>query len=145
VHPQQPDDPPCNTIIYRTIRRKDWFDPDDETRVKGEAFMCRRPSLKKDGTHDPGDDDGLSVYDSFRIDRRVCIENELSCYGIATHHVGTLRKLGLIVIRDPNNYQKLLIPNMPLANPGTVEGEDLLEAVADTARIAERCRWKKPE
>ncbi len=130
--------------MYRTIRRKDWFDPDDDTRVKAEAFMRRRPRVRADQTNDPGDDDGLSVYDSFRIERRACIENELSCHGIVTIHAGNLRNLGLTVIRDPNDFQKLLIPNMPLENPGDAAQEALLDAVADTARIIERCRWRRP-
>jgi hypothetical protein len=130
--------------MYRTIRRKDWFDPDDDSRVKAEAFMRRRPRVRLDGTNDPGDDDGLSVYDSFRIDRRTCIENELSCHGLVSLHVGTLRRYGLIVIRDPEDPQKLLIPNMPLMNPNDAAQEALLDAVADSARILERCKWRKP-
>ena len=130
--------------MYRTIRRKDWFDPDDDSHVKSEAFMRRRPGVKRDGTNDPGDDDGLSVYDSFRISSRACIESELSCYGIVTLHAGRIRNLGLRVIRDPNDNRKLLIPDMPLANPGNAEQEALLDAVAYTARIVEKCRWRKP-
>jgi hypothetical protein len=145
VNPQPSPDPPCSTIAYRTIRRKDWFDPDDDLRVKADAFMRRRPRIKADRTHDPGDDDGLSVYDSFHIERRSCIESERSCHGVATLHVGTLRDLGLTVIRDPENHQKLLIPDMPLENPNDAAQEALLDAVADTARIVERCKWKKPD
>jgi hypothetical protein len=105
--------------------------------------MCRRPRVKADESADPGDDDGLSVWDSFHIGRGECIENELSCHGVATLHVGTLRDLGLNVIRDPADGRKLLISNMPLENPNDPAQEALLDAVADTARIAERRRWKK--
>lgn len=130
--------------MYRTIRRKDWFDPDDDSRTKAEAFMRRRPRVKADGANDPGDDDGLSVYDSFRIERRACIESELSCHGIVTLHAGTIRALGLTVIRDPSDDRKILISNMPLENPGDAAQEALLDAVADTARIVEKCRWRRP-
>lgn len=88
---------------------------------------------------------GLSVYDSYRIDRRACIESELSCHGIVTLHAGTLRNLGLAVIRDPTDYQKLLIVDMPLENPGDAEQEALLDAVSDSACITEKCRWRKPQ
>jgi hypothetical protein len=71
-------------------------------------------------------------------------ELELSCHGVVTLHVGTLRNMGLAVIRDPENNRKLLIPNMPLENPNDKVQEALLDSVADTARIAERRRWKKP-
>ena len=107
--------------------------------------MRRRPRIKADGTHDPGDDDGLSVYDSFHIEWRACIESELSCHGVATLHVGAPRDLGLRVIRDPEDHRKLLIPNMPLENPNDAAQEAIMDAVADTARIAERCKWRKPQ
>jgi len=107
--------------------------------------MRRRPRTKKDGSHDPGDDDGLSVFDSHRIERQACIENELSCYGIATLHVGSIRNLGMTVIRDPTDERKLLIPDMPLENPNNARLEALLDSVAETARIAVRCKWKKPQ
>lgn len=143
--PETPVDPPCDTIMYRIIRRKDWFDPDDDTRVKAEAFMRRRPTTKSNGTHDPGDDDGLSVFDSFRIDADACIENELTCHGLITLHTGVIRALGLTVIRDPSDGRKLLIPDMPLANPGDAAQEALLDAVADSARIVKKCKWRKPD
>ncbi|HVP48800.1 MAG TPA: hypothetical protein VMT32_19540 [Bryobacteraceae bacterium] len=129
--------------MYRTIRQKDWFDPDDDSRIKAEAFMRRRPKVKQDGTNDPGDDDGLSVYDSFRISRQACIEGERSCHGVVTLHAGTLRNLGLHVIRDPRDPLKLLIPDMPLENPNDARQEALLDLVADSARIAERRRWRR--
>jgi hypothetical protein len=145
VTPELPLNPPCNTIMYRTIRRKDWFDPDDDSRIKAEAFMRRRPKVKPNGEHDPGDDDGLSVYDSFHMDAQSCIQSELTCYGIATLHVGSIRDLGLNVVRDPTDPRKLLITDMPLANPGDPEQEALLDKVAGTARIATRCKWRKPD
>lgn len=112
--PHQPVDPPCNAIIYRTIRRKDWFDPDDETRVVDVAFARRLPKIDADGgVIDPGDNDGLSLFDSFHIEARACIEQELTCHGLVTLHVGTLRDAGLEVIRDPNDHRKILITNMP--------------------------------
>jgi hypothetical protein len=49
------------------------------------------------------------------------------------------------VIRDPNDQRKLLITDMPFQNPGNAEHEFLLDAVADSARIAEKRRWKKPD
>jgi hypothetical protein len=145
VNPEPPVDPPCNAIIYRTLRRKDWFDPDDETRVVDAAFARRRPKTDANGAvTDTGDDDGLSLFDSFHIEARACIEQELSCHGLATLHVGTLRNAGLEVIRDPNDHRKVLITNMPFENPG--EAESLLDIVAASARIHTRCKpaWKKP-
>src|ERR1700674_4646126 len=123
------DDPPCNTIMYRAIRRKEWFDPDAD-RVMAEAFMRRRPYARQDGTPDPGDDDGLSAFDASRIDLQACIEDHRRCFGVATLHLGTLRDQGLTVIRDPADDRKLLITDMPLENPGSAEDEALLDAVA---------------
>ena len=76
--PEPPADPPCDAIMYRTIRRADWFDPDNESKVKAEAFMRRRPRIRKDGSADPGDDDGLSLFDSYHVTFDECIEAELS-------------------------------------------------------------------
>lgn len=131
--------------MFRTIRRKTWFDPDNESRVKAEAFMRRRPKNRPDGSADPGDNDGLSVFDSFHVELWACVHNELSCHGIATLHVGAIRDLGLSVVRDPEDPRKLLIPDMPLENPNDAGQEALLDAVAQSARIALRCKWKRPE
>jgi hypothetical protein len=140
-----PIEPPCNTIVYRTIRRHDWFDSDDDECLVDAAFMRRRPKLDQHGSVvDPGDDDGLSLYDSFHIGPQECIEEELSCHGLATLHVGTLRDLGLEIIRDPENHRKVLVTNVPFTNPGTAEEEDLLDKIAQCARIHTRCKWKKP-
>ena len=106
--------------------------------------MRRRPRTKADGSVDRGDEDGLSLFDSFHLDATTCIENELSCWGIASLHVGTLRDLGLTIVRDPNDRSHLLIPDMPLANPGDATQEALLDAVADSARIVEKRKWVKP-
>ena len=139
-----PIDPPCNTIMYRTIRRKDWFDPDDDSRVKAEAFLRRPPKLAHDGVVvDPMDSDGLSVVDSFHMDMRACIEDTLSCYGVATLHVGRIRALGLRVIRDPQDQRKLLITDMPFQNPNDASQEALADAVAESARIGIRCTHKR--
>jgi hypothetical protein len=145
VNPQPPIDPPCETIVYRQIRRKDWYDPDDDSKVMAEAFMRRRPTNRKDGTMDLGDDDGLSVYDSFCIQRKACMEDSDSCHGLATLHVGTLRNLGLNVIRDSTDNRKILITNMPLTNPNDEQHETLLESVARSARIAVRYKWQRPK
>ena len=102
------DDPPCNTIAYRTIRRVEWLDPDDLCRIKAEAFMRRRPRSRLDGAHDPGDNDGLSLHDSLQINLEACVEETKSGHGVASVHVGTLRDHGLIVIRDPLDSRKLL-------------------------------------
>lgn len=107
--------------------------------------MRRRPRLRADGSHDPGDDDGLSVYDSFHIGQQACLEDSLSCHGLATLHVGTLRGLGLNVIRDPHDHRKILVTDMPLENPNDVRQEALLESVARTARIRLRFSWKRPD
>lgn len=142
---QLPADPPCGTIIYRTIRRKEWFDPDDLSRVKAEAFARRRPKVGDNATIlDPMDQDGLSVYDSFRIGPAECIEDTLSCHGLATLHVGTLRDFGLTVIRDPADIRKILVTNMPFENPNDANQEGLLDSVAASARIAQRRRWRRP-
>src|SRR5437773_5192787 len=90
------NDPPCGTIVYRQILRKDWIDPDDETKMKAEAFMRR-----------PIDVDGLSVFDSYRISQQDCIESTRSCHGIGTLHVGRLLNLGLTIIRDPRDSRKI--------------------------------------
>jgi hypothetical protein len=146
VNPQPPHDPPCNTIIYRTIRRVAWFDPDDDLRVVDSAFARRRPKIDDGGNViDPMDEDGLSLFDSFHIEARACIEQELTCHGLATLHVGKLRDLGLEVIRDPDNHRKVLVTNMPFENPGEPEAEALLDAVADSSRIHTRCKWRKPK
>jgi len=49
--------------------------------------------------------------------------------------------LGLNVIRDPNEHAKLLVIGLPLENPNNPDEEDLLERVAETARVAEICKW----
>jgi hypothetical protein len=144
-NPQQPIDLPCSTIVYRQIRKNSWYDPDDDSKAMAEAFMRRRPRTRQDGTEDAGDDDGLSVYDSFRIHRQECMEDSNTCYGLATLHVGTLRDLGLTVIRDPEDERKILIPDMPLTNPGSEREETLLESVARSARIPVRYKWQRPE
>jgi hypothetical protein len=108
-----------------------------------EAFMRRRPKTLGDGSNDPGDDDGLSVYDSLRITQQACMEDRLSCHGLATLHVGTLRNLGLNVIRDPEDVIKILITDMPLENPNDERQEALLESVARTARIKLRYSWRR--
>ena len=143
--PQQPVDPPCNTIVFRTIRVKQWFDPDDDRRVKSEAFMRRRPRTKDDGTVDAMDQDGLSVFDSLHMNVQACTEDEgtKSGHGLASLHVGTLRDLGLTVIRDPEDYRKILIVNIPFENPNDKDQEALLDAVADSAKIALRQRWRR--
>lgn len=145
MNPQQLVDPPCNTIVYRTIRVKQWFDPDDHNRVKSEAFMRRRPRTKDDGSVDAMDQDGLSVFDSLHMNVQACIEDEgtKSGHGLASLHVGTLRNLGLTVIRDPDDYRKLLIADIPFENPNDKDQEALLDTVADSARIASRHRWKR--
>lgn len=88
---------------------------------------------------------GFLFFDSFRIDADACIENELTCHGLITLHTGVIRALGLTVIRDPSDGRKLLIPDMPLANPGDAAQEALLDAVADSARIVKKCKWRKPD
>jgi len=107
--------------------------------------MRRGPRTRKDGSLDPGDDDGLSLFDSYHVTVDQCIEAERSCHGAVSLHVGRLRALGLSVIRDPEDHRKMLIPNMPLENPNDVEQEALLDAVAGIARIASRRKWKKPD
>jgi hypothetical protein len=144
VNPQPLTDAPCGTIVYRQIRRKDWFDPDDDSKVMAEAFMRRRPTVRKDGIEDLGDNDGLSVYDSFRIQKQACMEDSESCHGLVTLHVGTLRDLGLNVIRDPSDNRKILITDMPFTNPDDERQETLLESVARSARIEVRYKWQRP-
>ena len=144
MNPQPSADPPCATILYRQVRRKEWFDPDDESKVMAEAFMRRRARTRPDGTIDEGDADGLSVYDSFRITRQACVEDCQSCHGLVTLHVGTLRDLGLTVVRDPLDVRKILVIDLPFSNPGDERQEALLEAVAASARIAMRLRWQRP-
>jgi len=108
--------------------------------------MRRPPKRDETGSIiDPMDADGLSLYDSFHIEARQCIEQELSCHGLVTLHVGTLRALGLNAIRDPEDYRKVLITNMPFMNPNDADEERLLDAVADSARIHTHCKWRKPE
>jgi len=91
------------------------------------------------------DTGGLSLFDASRIDAQACIEQENSCHGLSTLHVGTLRDFGLSIIRDPENTLKVLVVNVPYENPGTVEEEAMLDMVADSARIQQRCRWRKPK
>jgi hypothetical protein len=108
-----------------------------------EAFSRRSPKLQDDGSLNPGDDDGLSVFDAARISQQDCIQDSRSCYGLATLHVGTLRNLGLEVTRDPEDHRKVLIVNLPFENSNDANQEDLLEAVASKARIQVRCRHKR--
>ena len=91
------------------------------------------------------DADGLSVFDSSRIDSQPCIEDSKRCFGLATLHVGSLRDLGLSVIRDPDDYRKVLIVDMPYENPNDADQEALLDRVAGTARIALRCNHRRRE
>jgi hypothetical protein len=137
-------DPPCSTVAFRIISRKEWFDPDDAKRVKSEAFMRRAPRLGKDGLLDPMDQDGLSLQDSSRMTMKDCEDCGInSGYGISSLHVGTLRDLGLTVARDPRDDRKLLITDIPFENPNDADQEALLDAVAVSARIASRERWKR--
>jgi hypothetical protein len=124
---------------------KEWFDPDDNRRVKSEAFMRRRPKNKADGSIDAMDQDGLSLFDSFHMNVGACVEDQStrSGHGLASLHVGKLRELGLTVVRDPEDYRKVLITNIPFENPNDKDQEALLDAVADSARIALRHRWKR--
>jgi hypothetical protein len=105
--------------------------------------MRRAPKTRPDGSKDPGDSDGLSVYDSFRITQQECLEDTLSCHGLATLHVGRLRNIGLNIIRDPDDHRKLLITDMPFENPNDKQQEGLLESVARTARISLRQSWRR--
>ena len=127
-----PNDPPCGTIVYRLILRRSWIDPDDQTKIKAEAFMRRTT-----------DEDGLSVFDSYRIEQQACIETSNSCHGIATLHVGTLRNGGLTVIRDPTDWRKILITNAPFENSGDANQEHLADTIAEGARIAALCKWRR--
>ena len=108
-----------------------------------DAFARRRPRPKEDGTVDPMDEDGLSVFDQSRISIQECVESSSRCYGLATLHVGTLRAKGLSVIRDPEFSQKCLMTNAPLENPNEPEQEYLLDQLAGMARIHHRCKYKK--
>jgi hypothetical protein len=76
--------------------------------------MRRPPKETAEGT-DPMDADGLSVFDAAQIDIDECIEQNSTCYGLATLHVGTMRDLGLTVRWDPEDPRKVLIVDMPLA------------------------------
>jgi hypothetical protein len=105
--------------------------------------MRRRPRTRPDGTLDQMDEDGLSVYDSLHVNVERCIEEKKSGHGIATLHVGTLRSLGLSVVRDPEDNRKILISDIPFENPNDAGKEALLDKVADTARICLRQRWKR--
>jgi hypothetical protein len=118
--------------VYRLILKKGWIDPDDDTKVKAEAFMRR-----------PIDHDGLSVFDSYRIEQQACIESSLSCHGVATLHVGTLLDLGLTVIRDPGDFTRILITNAPFESPNDADQERLADTIAEGARVARLCRWRK--
>lgn len=140
-----PNDPPCSTIAYRLALKAGWIDPDDPTKAQAEAFARRRPKTRPDGGVDPGDDDGLSVFDSFFWpDLKACIEtNSNRCYGIISVHVGTLLDHGLHVIRDPKDRTRLLITDLPLESPNNAEAEDLLEEIATTARIKVRCNYRR--
>jgi hypothetical protein len=133
------NDPPCNTIAYRLILKAGWIDPDDPNKANSAAFTRRRPKTNESGeVSDPGDEDGLSVFDSiFWPDKKDCIEkNTNRCYGIITLHIGRLLDLKLKIIRDPDDRSKLLITNLPFENTDVVAERDLLEDVADSARIA---------
>jgi hypothetical protein len=137
-------DPPCGTIVYRLILKQAWIDPDDPNKMKAEAFMRRRPKLLNNGEiDDPRDIDGLSVFDSYRMDEQACIETCNRCYGVATLHVGTLLDQGLTVIRDPQDFTKILITNIPFENPANADEERLMESIAETARIKKRGKHRK--
>jgi len=106
--------------------------------------MRRRPKLSENGEiEDPMDNDGLSVFDSYRITPQDCVETSRSCFDLATLHVGTLLDHGLTVIRDPEDDRKILITDMPFESPGEANAERLLDTIAETARIAVRCRHKQ--
>lgn len=92
---------------------------------------------------DPMDQDGLSVSDSFHMNVEACVTDTLSGHGIASLHVGTLRDLGLNVVRDGDDGRKLLITNIPFENPTDANQEALLDAVAESARIVYRQRWRQ--
>jgi hypothetical protein len=52
--------------------------------------------------------------------------------------------MGLEVIRDPQDYRKVLVTNMPFEEPEDPDMERLLDAVAGSARIHTRRKWKQP-
>jgi len=105
--------------------------------------MRRRPRLLENGQTDPRDTDGLSVFDSYRVDRPTCMNDVNCCFGLATLHVGTLLDHGLTVIRDPQDFRKLLITNAPWENPNNPDEERLADTIAESARIVERGRHRR--
>jgi hypothetical protein len=131
-------------IIYRAIRRKTWFDPDDPSKVKSEAFMRRRPKETPMGV-DVMDADGLSVFDASQIGLQECVEQNKRCFGVASLHVGTMRDMGLNVIWDASDSRKVLIVNLPLENPNDAIQEALADRVAASARVATKCDYRRPE
>jgi|SRR5271157_116277 len=140
-----PDDLPCSTIVYRLILRRGWIDP-DTNKVKADAFMRRPPGRLESGEIDPmnpRDNNGLSVFDSYRIGERACIETLGTCYGLATLHVGTLLDHGLILVRDPEDFQRILIKNAPFEDTRDAEQLDIAATMAKTARIRWQGKWKK--
>jgi hypothetical protein len=107
------------------------------------AFARRRPKVREDGTTDPMDEDGLSVFDASRIGIPECVESGSRCYGLATLHVGSLRDKGFTVIRDPEFPQKCLITDAPFENPNDAAQEDRLDQLTAMARIKHRCKYKR--
>ncbi len=130
---------PCNTILYRVILKRGWFDPDDESSVKPEAFFRRAPT-EKDGEHNPRDENGLSLFREDRVSAKESMAAFNRCYGVVSLHVGSLLDLGLRIVLDEENLDKVLIENLPYENPGTAVAERLAGDVAESARIVVRNR-----
>lgn len=127
----------CNTILYRAILRKAWFDPDSRSAVKPEAFFRRRPS-EKDGQWYPRDEDGLSLFRAEKISAEECMKEFGTCFGIVSLHSGRLKDLGLNIVLDDQDSRKVLVDNLPFENPGDADQEKLVGDVAVSARIVIR-------
>jgi hypothetical protein len=127
----------CSTILCQAILRKTWFDPDDQAKIKADAFFRRRPE-QREGGRDPRDEDGLSLFLADQVTPDDCISQFKRCFGVVSLHVGRLLDLGLRVIEDAQDHKKVLITNLPFETAGTAEEEKLAGEVAHAARIVKK-------
>lgn len=127
---------PCEEIVLRALRRKDWFD-EDTKRITPAAFL-RWPGR---------DRDGLSVNIQARTNLEVWLATFNKSYGADSLHTGKVRTLGLDVgqteqdLRD--QWDHALITALPFAEDDPDRAESLASELAKMSRAVDRTVRKK--
>jgi hypothetical protein len=113
---------PCNTIVYRVIRKR-WINEDTQN-VKSDAFLLREIDVST----------GLSVAPANTCTPEEALSRWENCE-LATLHVGRLQDIGLKVAIDPNNDKHALIEGLPYKGSNTKGAERFASLLAKQARL----------